>query len=68
MRPVLRADNLITSFRLSGNVAALTSWNPKGLSSPVKGLIYLFPVNRRMNAKEDQHGNLEGERNLVVPT
>jgi hypothetical protein len=28
--------------RLSKNLGASTSWNPKGLSRPVMGLIYLY--------------------------
>jgi hypothetical protein len=39
---VRRADNLTTFMcRLSRNLAASTSWNPKGLSRPVMGLLYL---------------------------
>jgi hypothetical protein len=39
---VLRADNLTTFMcRLSRNLEASTSWNPKGLSKPVMGLLYL---------------------------
>jgi hypothetical protein len=37
----------LTTFmcRLSGNLGALTSWNPQGLSRPAWGLLYLafFP-------------------------
>jgi hypothetical protein len=37
------ADNLTTFMcRLSRNLGASTSWNPKGLSSPVMGLLYLY--------------------------
>jgi hypothetical protein len=37
------ADNLTTfTCRLSRNLGASTSWNPKGLSRPVMGLLYLF--------------------------
>jgi hypothetical protein len=28
--------------RLSRNLGASTSWNPKGLSRPVMGLLYLY--------------------------
>jgi hypothetical protein len=43
MLPVGRADNLITFMcRLSRNLGASTSWNPKGLSRPVMGLLYLL--------------------------
>jgi hypothetical protein len=36
------ADNIITFVcRLSRNLGASTSWNPKGLSRPVQGLLYL---------------------------
>jgi hypothetical protein len=39
---VRRADNLTTFMcRLSRNLGASTSWNPKGLSRPVMGLLYL---------------------------
>jgi hypothetical protein len=40
---VRRADNL-TAFtcRLSRNLGGSTSWNPKGLSRPVQGLLYLY--------------------------
>jgi hypothetical protein len=38
-----RADKL-TAFmcRLSRNLEASTSWNPKGLSRPVMGLLYFY--------------------------
>jgi hypothetical protein len=41
-RPVRRSDNL-TAFtcRLSWNLGTSISWNPKGLSRPVMGLLYL---------------------------
>jgi hypothetical protein len=40
---VRRADNLTTFMRrLSTNLEASTSWDPKGLSRPVMGLLYLF--------------------------
>jgi hypothetical protein len=40
---VRRADNLTTFMcRLSRNSGASTSWNPKGLSRPVAGKLYLF--------------------------
>jgi hypothetical protein len=36
-----RADNLTTFMcRLSRNLGASTSWNPKGLSRPVMGLFF----------------------------
>jgi hypothetical protein len=39
---VRRADNLTTFMcRLSKNLGASTSWDPKGLSRPVMGLLYL---------------------------
>jgi hypothetical protein len=39
---VRRADNLTTFMcRLSRNLGASNSWNPKGLSRPVMGLLYL---------------------------
>jgi hypothetical protein len=42
MLPVRRADNLTTFMgQLSRNLGAATSWNPKGLSRPVMGLLYL---------------------------
>jgi hypothetical protein len=44
MRPVRTADNLTTfKRRLSRNLEASTSWNSKGLSKPVMGLLYLLP-------------------------
>jgi hypothetical protein len=37
------ADNFTTFMcRLSRNLGASTSWNPKGLSRPVMGLLYLI--------------------------
>jgi hypothetical protein len=40
---VRRADNLTTFMcRLSINFGASTSWNPKGLSRPVAGNLYLL--------------------------
>ena len=40
-----RADNLTTSMcRLSRNSGASASWNPKGLSRPVAGKLYLFKL------------------------
>jgi hypothetical protein len=37
------ADNpTIFMCRLSTNLGASTSWNPKGLSRPVMGLLYLI--------------------------
>jgi hypothetical protein len=42
-RPVYRADNLTTFMcRLSWNLGASTSWNPRGLSRPVMGLLCLY--------------------------
>jgi hypothetical protein len=42
---VRRADNLTTFMcRLSINLGASTSWNPKGLSRRVMGLLYLAPA------------------------
>jgi hypothetical protein len=36
-------DNLSTFMsRLSRNLRASTAWNPKGLSRPVMGLLYLY--------------------------
>jgi hypothetical protein len=44
-RPVRRADNLTTFMcRLSRNSEAWTSWNPKGLSRPTAGKLYLLHV------------------------
>jgi hypothetical protein len=43
---VLRADNLTTFMcRLSRNLIASTSWNRKGLSRPVMGLLYLTEIS-----------------------
>jgi hypothetical protein len=40
---VRRADNLTTFMcRLSRNLGASTSWNPKGLSRSVMELLYLY--------------------------
>jgi len=40
---VPRADNLTTFMcRLSWNLVSSSSWNPKGLSWPVMGLLYLL--------------------------
>jgi hypothetical protein len=42
-RPVRKADNLTTFMgHLSKYLGALTSWNPRGLSRPVMGLLYLY--------------------------
>ena len=42
-RPVRTADNLtIFVCWLSWNLGASTSWNPRGLSRPVMGLLYLY--------------------------
>jgi hypothetical protein len=44
-RPVRTTDNLTTfTCRLSRNLGASTSWNPKGLSRPVMGLLYLYLI------------------------
>jgi hypothetical protein len=41
--PLPRADNLTTfKGQLSRNLGTSTSWNPKGLSRPVMGLLYLY--------------------------
>jgi hypothetical protein len=46
---VRRADNLTTFMcRLSRNLGASTSWNPKGLSRHVMGLLYLYP-NKKLH-------------------
>jgi hypothetical protein len=43
MRPVRKADNLTTFMcRLSWNLGTSNSWNPRGLSRPVMGLLYLL--------------------------
>jgi hypothetical protein len=53
MRPVRRADNLTTFMcRLSSDLGALTSWNPKGLSRFVMGLLYLYLTLKFLVAKE----------------
>jgi hypothetical protein len=39
---VRRADLITFIYRLSKNLEASISWNPKGLSRPVLGLLYLF--------------------------
>jgi hypothetical protein len=42
MRPVRRAENLITFMcRLSLNLEASTAWNHQALSRPVMGLLYV---------------------------
>jgi hypothetical protein len=42
-RPVRRADNFTTFiWQLSWNLGASNSWNPQGLSRPVKGLLYVL--------------------------
>jgi len=46
-RPLRRADNLTTfTCRLSWNLGASTSWNPQGLSRPVRGLFYNISTNQ----------------------
>jgi hypothetical protein len=46
-RPVRRAHNLTTfKCRLSINLGASNSWNPKGLSRPVMGLLYLYCLRK----------------------
>jgi hypothetical protein len=50
---VRRADSLTTFMcRLSRNLGASTSWNPKGLSRSVMGLLYLFT----------KHSNSSGQK------
>jgi len=40
---VPRSDNLTTfMYRMSGNLGALASWKPHGLSRPVMGLLYFY--------------------------
>jgi hypothetical protein len=47
-RSVRRADNLTTFMcRLSRNLGASTSWNPKGLSRPVVGFLYLYLIQSK---------------------
>jgi hypothetical protein len=65
------ADNLTTFMcRLSRHLEASTSWNPKGLSRPVMGLLYLFHLTalsrsvRSSRFKSDHDLHL-WERNLV---
>jgi hypothetical protein len=42
-RPVRRTDNLTTFMcRLSRNSGSSTFWNPKGLSRPVAGKLYIY--------------------------
>jgi hypothetical protein len=41
---MLRADNLPIFMGLPRNLGASTSWNPKGLSRPVMGLLYLYLI------------------------
>jgi hypothetical protein len=43
-RPVRRADLTTFMRRLSRNLRASASWNPLGLSRPVTGLLYLYPI------------------------
>jgi hypothetical protein len=42
----MRRDDNLTTFmwRLSGHLGASTSWNPQGLSRPVRGLLYFLSV------------------------
>jgi hypothetical protein len=48
---VRRADNLTTFMcRLSRNSGASASWNPKGLSRPVAGKLYLSTIERQGTA------------------
>jgi hypothetical protein len=43
MRPPRRADNVTTfKCRVSRYLGASTSWNPKGLSRTVMGLLFLL--------------------------
>ena len=50
MWPVCRADNLTTCMCwLSWNLGASTSWNPRGLSRPVMGLLYLYILGTRQS-------------------
>jgi hypothetical protein len=50
---VRRADNLTTFMcRLSRNLGASTSWNPKGLFRPVMGLLYLY---HQISQSSQQH-------------
>jgi hypothetical protein len=36
--------------RLSGNLGASTPWNPTGLSTPVRGLLYLYYIYTKLTA------------------
>jgi hypothetical protein len=63
-RQVRKADNLITFMcRLSRNLGASNSWNPKGLSRSVMGLLYLLFVR---DLPEDGHGEVETCRRQTV--
>jgi hypothetical protein len=62
------ADNLTTTImcRLSRYSGASTSWNPKGLSRPVAGKLYLFFTTEYIKMKPlctlIRHGNHKGEQ------
>jgi hypothetical protein len=44
-QPVGAADNLTTFMcQLSWSLGTSASWNPKGLSRPVMGLLYLYNI------------------------
>jgi hypothetical protein len=45
---------------LSRNLGASTSWNPKGLSRPVTGLLYLKAVK-----KNKEQSTAQGLENMV---
>jgi hypothetical protein len=50
------ADNLTTFMcRLSGNLGASNSWNPKGLPRPAMELLYLYLLGTRWLGREQFH-------------
>ena len=64
-----RADNLTTFMcRLSSNLGSSTSWNPQGLSRPVRRLLYILsfaPSDWRLRSPQGQFG-LGGEEKNVM--
>jgi hypothetical protein len=60
---VRTADNLTTFMcRLSRNLGASTSWNPKGLSRPVMGLLFFLECYCGFWQVKSQHQDVDKQR------
>jgi hypothetical protein len=52
--------------RLSTNLGASTSWNPKGLSRPVMGLLYLLQQEKTRDISSEKPMNMKYKFKEVV--